>query len=147
MRWLLPRGRHCRLLRRQIRLGSHGRGRLPEHYGEDLRRRGFLSPDLSGAGRPWVRCSAGPGHGGLRRQVCKAAGAQDADAPSPGAALSGGRAARLPAFSVPVWVKLGEGRTHSLGRGEGGRIFPLVNLRCPGSLEVCFAPPGVEAGA
>lgn len=34
VRWLLPGGRHCGLLRRQVRLGSHGRRHLPEHHGE-----------------------------------------------------------------------------------------------------------------
>lgn len=34
VRWLLPGGRHCGLLRRQIRLGGHGRRHLPEHHGE-----------------------------------------------------------------------------------------------------------------
>lgn len=145
MRWLLPRGRHCRLLRRQIRLGSHGRGRLPEHYGEDLRRRGFSSADLNGAGRPWARRSAGPGQGGLHRQVCAAAGAgragrpRPADAPSPGAVLPGGGGGPVPAFSAPVWVQLGGGACALAGAGGGGRIFrSWLSLRCPGILEVCF---------
>lgn len=59
MRWLLPGGRHCRLLRRQIRLGSHGRGRLPEHHAEidviiGKDREGFFTNGLTLGGK---KCS------------------------------------------------------------------------------------------
>lgn len=51
MRWLLPGGRHCRLLRRHKYVRVATAGGVFRHYGEDRRGPGYPAPDPCRAGR------------------------------------------------------------------------------------------------
>lgn len=133
MRWLLPGGRHCRLLRRQIRMGSHSRGRLPEHYGENRRWPGDPNPSGAGRGGAAARSratgrAAPAGVRGGRRQGCgcRAGGEPEARGrPLCGAALTGGGGGPAPRRSQCLSGEAGGGGTRRLG---GGGPFPLVRF-------------------